>query len=470
MAGPVASLISQGVSKRLHWLLPVCVAVLALAGCATAPLNAPHGPARDPVTYSLDRGLRDPGPDRLLVMLYFSGGGSRAAALGYGVLQELAQTPLPGGGRMLDQVGTISAVSGGCFPAAYYCLYGDRTFTEFAPTFLYRNVQGKLYGRCFGPAGLVRLCSSRFGRSDLAAEYYDELLFHGATFGDLARGPATRPLLVINATHISNGEPFQFLQEQFDLIGSDLNRYPISRAVAASSAFPILLTPVALQNHARPASGRAAPKLPPERGLAMFTNVREDTARAAAIYGDSAAHPYLHLADGGLSDNLGMRGMYNFVAQQGGWGNVMDELRRAGVDKLVLIVVNAAIVTGQEWDCVPDTPTGRTVIRAMSNALINQSNRGMLNSVRTSLRVWEQQRKALRQPGDPEDPKVYFVNVSFNGIADAAERERFHRVPTRFNLGREQADFVVAKAGELLRRSPDFLQLIQDLQSPPAAP
>jgi len=106
----------------------------------------------------------------------------------------------------------------------------------------------------------------------------------------------------------------------------------------------------------------------------------------------------------------------------------------------------------------------------MSNALINQSNRGMLNSVRTSLRVWEQQRKALRQPGDPEDPKVYFVNVSFNGIADAAERERFHRVPTRFNLGREQADFVVAKAGELLRRSPDFLQLIQDLQSPPAAP
>ena len=65
----VATLILKGVSKRLRWLLPVGVAVLGLAGCATAPLNAPLGPARDPVTYSLDRGLRDPGPDRLLVML-----------------------------------------------------------------------------------------------------------------------------------------------------------------------------------------------------------------------------------------------------------------------------------------------------------------------------------------------------------------------------------------------------------------
>lgn len=38
---------------------------------------------------------------------------------------------MPDGSRTLDQVGSISAVSGGCFPAAYYCLYGDRIFIEY---------------------------------------------------------------------------------------------------------------------------------------------------------------------------------------------------------------------------------------------------------------------------------------------------------------------------------------------------
>lgn len=451
----------------LRWALLVTVAGVSLAGCATAPLNAPLGTTRETATYSIDRGIHANGPERLLVVLYFSGGGSRAAALGYGVLQELAHTPLPGGRRMLDQVGTISAVSGGCFPAAYYCLYGERTFTDFAPTFLYRDVQGDLYGRCFNPVGMTRLFSSRFGRSDIAAEYYDTLLFHGATFGDLARGPATRPVLVINATCITNGGPFQFIQEQFDMIGSDLNQYPLSRAVAASSAFPILLSPVRIKNYAGKTPARPPIRRPTERGLTMFTNLREDVARADAIYEDAAAHPYLHLVDGGLSDNLGMRGMFNFVAEQGGWGNVMEDLRHAGVSKLVLIVVNAAVVTEQDWDRVPGTPTGPTVIRALSNALINQSNREMLNAVRTSLSLWQQQRQTLRQPGDPEDPKVYFVNVSFENIADPAERARFNRIPTRLNIGKEQADMVIAKAGELLRRSPDFRQLLQDVQ--PAA-
>lgn len=114
----------------------------------------------------------------------------------------------------------------------------------------------------------------------------------------------------------------------------------------------------------------------------MFTNLREDITRASALYGDAAAHPYIHLADGGLSDNLGMRGMLNYVAQQGGWGNFMSELRHAGFDKIALVVVNAAVVTTQNWDLVPDTPTS-TVIRAVSNALVNQSNRSMLGVVRT---------------------------------------------------------------------------------------
>jgi NTE family protein len=62
-----------------------------------------------------------------LLILAFSGGGTRAAAFAYGVLEELAATPVVLGGRprrLLDEVDLISAVSGGSFTAAYYGLYG----------------------------------------------------------------------------------------------------------------------------------------------------------------------------------------------------------------------------------------------------------------------------------------------------------------------------------------------------------
>jgi NTE family protein len=66
-------------------------------------------------------------------MLTFSGGGTRAAALAYGVLETLRDTPIKIDGktaRMLDEVDLISSVSGGSFTSAYYGLHGDGIFEE----------------------------------------------------------------------------------------------------------------------------------------------------------------------------------------------------------------------------------------------------------------------------------------------------------------------------------------------------
>ncbi|MBK8478016.1 MAG: patatin-like phospholipase family protein [Opitutaceae bacterium] len=215
-----------------------------LAGCAHAPLNAPLTRLTPTEGYRA-AALLDPSPDdQLSVVLFFSGGGMRAAALSYGVLLELSRTGLPGGGRMLDRVEAISAVSGGSVPAAYYCLYGDRVFQELETTFLKRDVQGEFFRSVGSPANTLRLASSFFSRSDLAAEHYDRILFHGATFGDLLHSPTPRPFLVINAAEMDSFAHFPFTQDTFDLIGSDLSAYPIARAVAASSAIPVVMTPI----------------------------------------------------------------------------------------------------------------------------------------------------------------------------------------------------------------------------------
>src|SRR5690348_7580974 len=64
---------------------------------------------------------------------------------------------------------------------------GDRIFSDFEPRFLKKNIQTGLLLRVLAPWNLIRLASPAFSRSDLAAEYYDHLLFSGATFGDLTR-------------------------------------------------------------------------------------------------------------------------------------------------------------------------------------------------------------------------------------------------------------------------------------------
>jgi NTE family protein len=101
---------------------------MLLVGCAHAPLNNPLSSA-SALAAPQPPESQEAGDNDLMVALFFSGGGTRAASLSYGVLKELAATRVntpTRSYRLLDKVRVISAVSGGSFTAAYYCLYHDR--------------------------------------------------------------------------------------------------------------------------------------------------------------------------------------------------------------------------------------------------------------------------------------------------------------------------------------------------------
>src|SRR5207237_3147280 len=149
---------------------------------------------------------------------------------------------------LLDEVDVITGVSGGSFTALAYGLYGDKLFAEYEQRFLKRDVQGEIIARALSPAYWGKLSSTGWGRSELAAQLYDEILFNGATFGDLDRGAG--PLILASATDISTGSRFVFTQRVFDIICSDLNAVPLSRAAAASSAVPVVLSAVTINNYA----------------------------------------------------------------------------------------------------------------------------------------------------------------------------------------------------------------------------
>jgi NTE family protein len=184
--------------------------------------------------------------DELSLAVAFSGGGTRAAALAYGVMQELRDTRvrLQGTERsLLEAVNVISSVSGGSFTSAYYGLYGNRLFEDFEARFLRRNIEGALLRSLFNPLQWF----SSHDRTETAVSYYKENLFGEATFRDLIRKNA--PLILINTSDLASGERFTFSQEYFDLLCSDLNSFSLARAVTASSAVPVVFDPVVVENY-----------------------------------------------------------------------------------------------------------------------------------------------------------------------------------------------------------------------------
>ena len=241
------------IKNRLPTL--VCLAVaLVNPGCAHFPDNPRLATSIKDTGYRYSAVRPKPSYDKPFVLLGFSGGGTRAAAFSYGLMEELRRVEYqPANGattRLLDHVEIISSVSGGSFTSAYYGLFPERFFNDFADRFLYRNVQGDLLLQMFNPYNWFRLASPDFSRIDLADEYYNDTIFEGRTFASLINNPKGQsPFLVLNATDIGITHRFEFTQDQFDLLCSDLSGVTLSRAVAASSDFPVAFAPLTLDNY-----------------------------------------------------------------------------------------------------------------------------------------------------------------------------------------------------------------------------
>ena len=169
------------------WLI---AGLLLLGGCANRPINPPITQTDPSTGYRFETRQAQVKDKDNLVILAFSGGGTRAAAFSYGVLEYLRRTEVigpKGKSRLLDHVDVITGVSGGSFTALAYGLYGDKLFDDYEQRFLMRDVQGSIVSRTLNPANWAKLGSTSWGRSELAAQLYDEILFNGATFGEIGR-------------------------------------------------------------------------------------------------------------------------------------------------------------------------------------------------------------------------------------------------------------------------------------------
>ncbi|MGM0630846.1 MAG: patatin-like phospholipase family protein, partial [Pseudomonadota bacterium] len=398
-------------------------------------------------------------PEGITLILAFSGGGTRASALSYGVLEELRDTNVIIRGestRLLDEVDFISSVSGGSITAAYYGLFRDKIFYDFKDKLLTRDLKDQIVSRVLNP---VRWFSS-LGVTDHTARVYSEAGFGEYTFGDmLEKGP---PYIAINATDLSQGARFSFLQDYFNLICSDLSTFPVARAVAASSAMPVLFDPVVLKNYDTCDVTDSINFL--SRKVTTGRHSVRNTASAAISYSNKEERPFIHLVDGGVSDNLGLRIITDPVELAGGIVNYLKMIH--GGDNystpqhFAIIAVNASVKANSSIDKSSVPPSMRQTLSAVTDAQLQLYNNETMDLLKVKLKHWVDESQTLEKPVE-----AHLITVELKSVSSNRLSSRLNLIPTTLGLPEEEVELLIGTGRKLLRENPQFQKLLKSISS-----
>ena len=413
--------------------------------------------------YRLEKTMQQALEKENLVIVTFSGGGSRAVSLGYGVLEQFQQAtvrPTERGDTLLQNIDVVYGVSGGSVLAAYLALEGQETIPKFKEFFLKKDFQKKVINEVFSLSNVPRLTSPQFGRSDLLQEQLNLALYHGKTFADLAR-KRKGPFAVINATDMTAGQKVPFTQDFFDWLCVDLNDIEIARAVAASSAVPLIFSPITLNNHAGfcHAESKKAFLMQTQPGNHLLLNNFNAMQKRLARYQDSVEQPYLHLVDGGLTDNLGLASlldMSNLLSVR----KLYAELKKSALRHVVVVSVNAQNERTSHIDKSADVPGVREVVDTVINVPIDKATESTVQYSQKFANQWNAYAKRQREA----KIKVYFVNVSLKDLPEGQLKKDVLNIGTSFYLPESDVDKLREAAKILLMQSKEYHDALKALQ------
>ena len=413
--------------------------------------------------YRLEKAMQQALEKENLVIVTFSGGGSRAVSLGYGVLEQFQQAtvrPTERGDTLLQNIDVVYGVSGGSVLAAYLALEGQETIPKFKEFFLKKNFQKKVINEVFSLSNVPRLTSPQFGRSDLLQEQLNLALYDGKTFADLAR-KRKGPFAVINATDMTAGQKVSFTQDFFGWLCVDLNDIEIARAVAASSAVPLIFSPITLNNHAGfcHAESKKAFLMQTQPGNRLLLNNFNAMQKRLARYQDSVEQPYLHLVDGGLTDNLGLASlldMSNLLSVR----KLYAELKKSALRHVVVVSVNAQNERTSHIDKSADVPGVREVVDTVINVPIDKATESTVQYSQKFANQWNAYAKRQRDA----KIKVYFVNVSLKDLPEGQLKKDVLNIGTSFYLPESDVDKLREAAKILLMQSKEYHAALKALQ------
>jgi len=478
-------LVRAGRSVAFAALVVGCTQIL---GCAQTIHNDPVNArlTATPQQQATELGVdARPSFDDTVVAVTFSGGGTRAAAFSYGVLQGFDETRVEYGGRamsLLDQLDFVSGVSGGSVLAAYYGLKKRAAMADFKQRFLLANGEEALQTD-LSFLNLAKGLSGGINDTTGFPRWLDAHLFGGATFKDMTRGGT--PEVWINASDIYNRTAFIFADVTFRALCSDLANYPLSLAVAASAAVPVVFAPVVIQNF----PGGCPAELPP-----WVERVRNDDTAAPLIraYADALERyrtgdiKYVKLLDGGIVDNYGLAGFtISLLAANTPYGPLAPR-EAVKLRRLLFMVVDSGRGPSGTWAQTVAGPAGVDLINATSDTAMTSSAIGSYTSFDTTMDQWrtnlvnwrchlsDAERSRLGVPAgwNCKDVKFFVGRISFAQLGpDRAAA--LNAVETRLKLPPDQVEMLIGAGRDALKANKvfrEFLNAGPRLRPPPLRP
>ena len=444
--------------------------VLCLPACATANVG-PINVASSSAAPERPQYLPDPTDDgSVVVALSISGGGTRAAAFGYGVLSALDDIVVDtraGRRTLVDEIRMVSGTSGGAVTAAYLG-YKGRGYVDLRERFLLADAEKELHTNKLSPVNWMRIYEGGVNDRSTFANWLDRNVFDGMIYGAFRRKGA--PLVWISASDIYNGTPFVFATQTFAALCSDLDSVRIADAVAASAAFPVVFTPVVVSTartrrpcgYQRPAWLNKA-VADPEASLRL-----KSFARTMLVYQDDPDVEYVKLLDGGLTDNIGVTGFSLERAAATTPHSPLSAREAVRLRRFVYLVADAGVRTEGKWVGSLRGPKFPRMLEAIANAGIRSSVRDEFDALTLATKTWHDDLVAWRcglsstdvrrhrgglAGWNCRDVEMIVEVLSFSDLP-AAKRARLNEIPTRLKLSPDEVDLAIGAGVEALKANP----------------
>ncbi len=412
--------------------ITICSVAICVNGCGAfsqfshtnIKLVEPIVKSKASFTVSKDRGNNQ----KTLVILSLSGGGSRAAYFSASIMLALENVFKQDKLNLLEEVDIISSVSGGSLPAAFYVTSKDiddesekmkftRTWDQQTVTNLMsKNYRQKWLGNWFWPTNIIKFWFTAFDRSDMMAQTLADNLFDMKFYGfDLKFKDInqTRPNLVLNSTNGTTGDfssIFTFTQEHFETkINSDIDEYEISRAVMATASFPGAFNYMTLKDF------------------------RSDEDK------------YVHVFDGGNSDNLGLKSVEKII-----------DKNKKKYNKVVVILVDSYTesigVSSSEYD-------GREFSDYLVDLNFIDSSDSLLSINREN--TIDNLSDKLEERGGPKE--FVFYHIQFSDISNQELKNKLNLIKTDFRISEEATEAIDQAVGEMIVKNNSCLIKIKEV-------
>jgi NTE family protein len=180
--------------------------------------------------------------------------------------------------------------------------------------------------------------------------------------------------------------------------------------------------------------------------------------------------PHVHLLDGGLSDNIALRGILEGTSVTGGLEAVFQNAGVKQVKKLVILSVNAETSPDIKEYRSDEIPVFTRSINSLVDIPINRYSADTLLLTRFAVEMWRNNIRKLSPSVEAvlgRDAEIYFIDANLGRIDDPVEQEYLMKIPTTLYLTDEQIDRLLLAASRLIYRDPAFQRLMNDLQKRP---